>query len=138
MLKLILLIRLPHCVCTRAPYAVIYLDDELPVLGFLNVVQHVLDVQRELQFRVGHVVDGGLLGQDLVPNPYALGRASKYVPHLVVELIGHPAPATLELALLKHAYPGRAQEEKTKLKMFKDFKYLRNTIVKINLIAIIH
>lgn len=83
----------------------LYLDNELSVLGFFDMVQHVFDVQRKLELRLCHVVDGWLLRQRLVPDPDTLRSTSKYVPHLVVETVGHPAPASFELALLQHVYP---------------------------------
>lgn len=84
------------------------LDNELPVLRSLYVIQHVLDMQRELKFGMGHVVDSRLLRQCLVTYPNAFGRTSQYVPNLVVKPIWHSTQTTLEFSLLQHVYPANS------------------------------
>lgn len=72
------------------------------MLGLFDMIQHVLNVQSKLKFRLCHVVYGRLLRQHLIPNSNAFRRSPQYVPDLVVEHVWYPAPAALEFAHLQH------------------------------------
>jgi len=78
-----------------------YLHHNLAVLGLGDAAEQVVDGKGERQLVLGHVRQGGLLGQVVRGHRHPLGRLGHHAPDALVEVGRHAVQRAVQLPLLQ-------------------------------------